>query len=174
MATNVKKSRLIYPLVLVFVTGALLIGSCKQTPPPGCGQDTVCVYVPVDNSPLGKRNHFIPVMDIDIYKSNFDTARQKLTKRYPALTISNCETFNKASVVEFFKNPKVVGLKIYYGVKPSADTTKSLRLMIVGVDSAGHDVYIKDPKKGARAAAQVSDPIDGGLEYGQCDPPCTP
>ena len=75
----------------------------------------------------------------------------------------------KASFVEFFQNPQVVGLKFYYGIKPGDDKTKSLRLMIVGVVSAGNNVYIKN-KRGALNAQSGSE--SGGLEYGQCSPPC--
>ena len=82
--------------------------------------------------------------------------------------IPNSETFNKASIVEFFKNPKVVGLKLYYGVKPDSAKKKSLRMMIVGVDSAGNNVYIKG-KRSALAAQAGND--DGGVEYGQCSLP---
>jgi hypothetical protein len=55
-----------------------------------------------------------------------------------------------------------------------------LRLIIVGVDSKGRDVYIPNPHPGqtktARAVTGAAEPQDGdngGLEYGQCDPPCT-
>jgi hypothetical protein len=83
--------------------------------------------------------------------------------------IPDYEIFNKASIIEFFKIKKVVGLKFYYGIKPGPDKKQSLRLMIVGVDSLGNNVYIKE--KGSGLAAQASGD-DGGLEYGQCSPPC--
>jgi hypothetical protein len=169
MATNSKKSFMTYPRLLIFLMGALLIGSCNDQPQPP-GKDLVCISVPNDTSALGRKNHFIPVMSIDIYKKDFDTTRVNLTRAFPDLMLPNSETFNKASIVEFFKNPKVVGLKFYYGVKPSSDKKKSLRMMIVGVDSAGNNVYIKG--KRSALAAQVDDE-DGGVEYGQCTPPCT-
>lgn len=156
-----------YPRLLIFLMGALLIGSCNDQPP---GKDLVCISVPNDTSALGRKNHFIPVMSIDIYKKDFDTTRVNLTRAFPDLMLPNSETFNKASIVEFFKNPKVVGLKFYYGVKPDSAKKKSLRMMIVGVDSAGNNVYIKG--KRSALAAQVDDE-DGGVEYGQCSPPCT-
>jgi hypothetical protein len=165
MATNMK-SLLIYPKVIIVFLGALLIGSCQNEPPV---KDQVCISVPADTSALGKKNHFIPVMSIDIYEKDFRATRDSLTKCYPDLFIPNSETFNKASIVEFFKLPQVVGLKFYYGIKPGAEKRKSLRLMIVGVDSAGNNVYIKG--KGSALAAQ-SGTDDGGLEYGQCTPPC--
>jgi hypothetical protein len=166
MATNFKKFIISYPQVLIFLVGALLIGSCQEQPV----KDQVCISVPDDKSELGQKNHFIPVMSIDIFKKDFDSTRENLSRAFPDLMIPDSETFNKASIVEFFKNPKVVGLKFYYGVKPGSETKKSLRLMIVGVDSAGNNVYIKS--KGSALATQATDD-DGGLEYGQCSPPCT-
>ena len=165
MATNMK-SLLIYPKVIIVFIGVLLTGSCNNEPP---AKDQVCISVPVDTSDLGKKNHFIPVMSIDIFEKDFRATRDSLTKTYPDLFIPNSETFNKASIVEFFKLPQVVGLKFYYGIKPGPEKKKALRLMIVGVDSAGNNVYIKG-KGNALAAQGGSD--DGGLEYGQCTPPC--
>ena len=165
MATNMK-FLLIYPKVITVFLGALLISSCQNEPPV---KDQVCISVPTDTSALGKKNHFIPVMSIDIYEKDFRATRDSLAKSFPDLFLPNSETFNKASIVEFFKNPKVVGLKFYYGIKPGPEKRKALRLMIVGVDSAGNNVYIKG-KGNALAAQGGSD--DGGLEYGQCNPPC--
>jgi hypothetical protein len=157
-----------YPFVLALISGALLIGSCGNQPTLP-GKDEVCIKLKKDTSELGRRNHFIPVMSIDVFKKDFDSTRVKLVKHFPELAIPTSETFNRASLVEFLKDSTVVGLKFYYGLKPSSDKTKSLRLIIVGVDSLGHDVYIK---KGSRFAAQSTDD-KGGLEYGQCEPPCT-
>lgn len=166
MATISKKSLLTHPQLIFVLLGALLIGSCNDQPPV---KDQVCISVPTDTSALGRKNHFIPVMSIDIFEKDFRATRDSLTKSYPDLFIPNNETFNKASIVEFFKLPQVVGLKFYYGIKPGPDKRKALRLMIVGVDSAGNNVYIKG-KGNALAAQGGSD--DGGLEYGQCTPPC--
>lgn len=167
MATNSKKSLLTYPQLILVFLGAMLIGSCTNET--GGGKDQVCISVPNDTSELGRKNHFIPVMSIDIFEKDFRATRDSLKRFYPELMIPNSETFNKASIVEFFKNPKVVGLKFYYGIKPGGEKNKALRLMIVGVDSAGNNVYIKG--KGSALAAQGSSD-DGGLEYGQCTPPC--
>lgn len=167
MATNSRKSLLTYPYALMFLMGATLIGSsCKNEEP---GKDLVCISVPEDTSALGRKNHFIPVMSIDIYEKDFRNTRDSLKRSFPELFIPDSETFNKASIVEFFQNPKVVGLKFYYGIKPGPEKRKALRLMIVGVDSAGNNVYIKN-KRGALAAQAGQD--NGGLEYGQCSPPC--
>lgn len=166
MATNMKKSLLTYPLLFLFFLGALLIGSCKEGPKPG----QICITIPKDTSELGRRNHFIPVMDIDIFRRDFRAIRDSIVTRDTNIVIPNSETFNIAAIDSFVQNPKVFGLRFYYGVKPGPSHKKVLRLIVVGVDSLGHDVYIR--RKGATLAAQVSGD-DGGLEYGQCSPPCT-
>ncbi|WP_207511641.1 hypothetical protein [Longitalea luteola] len=166
MATNLKNALFINPYVLLFFACAMFIGSCKNEEP---GKDLVCISVPEDTSALGRKNHFIPVMSIDIYEKDFRNTRDSLKRSFPDLFIPDSETFNKASIVEFFQNPKVVGLKFYYGIKPGPEKKKALRIMIVGVDSAGNNVYIRD-KKGALAAQAGGE--NGGLEYGQCNPPC--
>jgi hypothetical protein len=178
MATNTKKSNLTYPTVLFFLLGALLIGSCSSEPHPG--KDVVCIKVK-DTASID--SHFIPVMSIDIYKKDFDAERENLKIKCPRLLIPDSETFPKESILEFLKDTTVVALKFYYGIKPDiksgnkADSTslrkkKALRLMIVGVNAAGNNVYIK--KKGSGLAAQAGgDTEDGGVEYGQCTPPCT-
>jgi hypothetical protein len=167
MATNSKNSLLTYSQVLIFFLGALLIGSCSEPQP----KDQVCISVPNDTSALGRINHFIPVKDIDIYKKDFDAERDSLLSRNPEIFIPNSETFNKATIVEFFKDTTVVGLKFYYGIKPGTARKKALRLMIVGVDAAGHNVYIKE--KGSTLAAEAAGSEEGGAEYGQCHPPCS-
>ena len=172
MATNVRKSLLIYPLVLVFVTGTLLISSCKEQPP----KDQVCIYIPKD--PTASK-HFMPKDSIEIYRHFFDSVRAELYKKSSVMSISNSETFSKEAVANLLKDSSIVRVKIYYGIRPTTDTTKrSLRLILVGVDSAGNDVFIKNPNPGRgnkkELAAPAGDPIDdGGLEYGQCAPPCT-
>jgi hypothetical protein len=168
MATISKKSLLTYPLVTFFLLGAILISSCGGggTQP---GKDEVCIKNKKDTSELGRKNHFIPVMSIDIYKKDFEGARDTIVQRVPDIFIPNSETFNRASIIEFLKDSTVVGLKFYYGIKPGNDKKRSLRLMIVGVDSAGKNVYIHNKTNGL--GAQSGDDA-GGLEYGQCNPPC--
>ncbi|HEY1202863.1 MAG TPA: hypothetical protein VGE79_17890, partial [Niastella sp.] len=75
MATNMK-TLLIYPKVIIVFIGALLISSCNNQPPV---KDQVCISVPVDTSDLGKKNHFIPVMSIDIFEKDFRATRDSLT-----------------------------------------------------------------------------------------------
>lgn len=172
MATNVKKSLLIYPLVLVFVTGALLISSCKEQPKPP--KNEVCIYLTNDSA---GNKHFMPKDSIEIYRSKFDEVRRELDKKCSLISLSNSETFSKDAIAKLLEDSTITKVRIYYGIRPTTDSTKrSLRLILVGVDSAGHDVFIKNPFPGQGKkvlAAPAGDPIDGGLEYGQCDPPCT-
>jgi len=156
---------LTFPFALVFILGALLIGSCKEPRP---GKDLVCVSVPNDTSELGRKDHFIPVMSIDLFEKNFKGVRDSFARSYPDVFFPESETFNKKSLIDVLSLPTCVGLKFYYGIKPG-NKRKEFRCMIVGVDSAGHDLYIK---KGSQVAAQATDD-EGGLEYGQCSPPCS-
>jgi hypothetical protein len=167
MATNMK-SIMTYPFALLFFMGAMLISSCGGGTQPG--KDEVCIKNPKDTSDLGKRNHFIPVMSIDIYKKNFDQARDTINQRLPDIMIPNYEIFNRASIVDYLKDSTVVGFKFYYGIKPGSEKKRALRLMIVGVDKDGKNVYLKNKPGGAMGAQATND--DGGLEYGQCSPPC--
>lgn len=167
MATNMK-SYLTYPFVLFLAMGAMLISSCGGEPKPG--KDEVCIKNPVDTSDLGRRNHFIPVMSIDIYKKDFDATRDSIRQRLPDIMIPDYEIFNRASIVEYLKDSTVAGFKFYYGIKPGSEKRKAVRIMIVGVDKDGKNVYLKGKAGGAMGAQATND--DGGLEYGQCTPPC--
>ncbi len=166
MATNMK-SYLTYPFALMFFMGAMLISSCGGGTQPG--KDEVCIKNPNDTSELGRRKHFIPVMSIDIYKKDFDATRDTIKQKLPDIMIPDYEIFNRASIVEYLKDSTVAGFKFYYGIKPGAEKRKALRIMIVGVDKNGKNVYLKD--KNAALGAQA-DNGEGGLEYGQCTPPC--
>jgi len=148
--------------------GATLISSCGGGPQPG--KDEVCIKNPKDTSELGKKDHFIPVMSIDIYKKNFDQARDTIDQRLPDIMIPNYEVFNRASIVDYLKDSTVAGFKFYYGIKPGGEKKRALRIMIVGVDKNGKNVYLKGKRGSTMGAQATSD--DGGLEYGQCSPPC--
>ena len=164
MATNMKKSLMTYPFVLIFFLGALLIGSCKDSQP----KNQVCITVEKNTS--DSAGHFMPVMEIDNYKNDFKKERDSLGIKCPGIFIPNYETFSEKSITDILSDTAVVGLRFYYGVRPSKSKKKALRLMIVGVNAAGKDVYIKNP--GAGLAAQAGSD-EGGMEYGQCTPPCT-
>lgn len=164
MAANLKKSLLTNAQVLVYFLGALLIGSCKEQPQPG--KDQVCIDVPKDTSELGRIDHFIPLGTINQFKKDFINVRDSFARSFPGVYLPQAEVFNKATVVDILKLDSCVGLKIYYGIKPG--TQKQLRVILVGVDKNGKDLYLQ---KGSGLAAEVNGE-QGGAEFGQCPPPC--
>jgi hypothetical protein len=88
----------------------------------------------------------------------------------PALFIPFSEAFNKKSVVELMKDSNCIGLRIYYGATAVKKNGKTdLRLILVGVDKLGRDLYVR---QGSPIEAQAGGGREGGFEYGQCDPPC--
>jgi hypothetical protein len=133
-------------------------------------EDGVWIPVPKDTSALGRIDHFIPIEQIGAYKKLFDVERDTLSVLAPRIYLPQSEAFNKPALLEVLKDPRCVGIRIYYGAK-GLDGASSFRLMIVGVDEQGKDLYIK---KGSAVATQVDPGGDGGLEYGQCAPPCYP
>jgi hypothetical protein len=161
-----KNSLLTNPRLFILLVGALTIASCKENPAPA---DQVCISVPEDKSELGQKNHYISEAEMKKYRKAFDAQRDSIHSKVPDIFIPNSEAFNKKWLVKLLEDTAVKGLKFYYGVKPGNDTTKALRLMIVGVDAAGQDIYIKGKRSGLAAEAASE---EGGLEYGQCTPPC--
>lgn len=159
-------------LLSAFVlTASVSLISCTGTP-----GDKVCIPTSEDSSALGKKEHFIPVDSINDLRKNFAEYRDTLAKRVPDLYFALSESFNKDHILRILKDPRNVGIRIYYGVLK--DTTgkqqNEFRLVLVGVDEKGNDLFIKRPK-GPRSAAKEGDAGDeklGGLEYGQCNPPC--
>lgn len=146
----------------------LLISSC--TP-----QDKGGIHIPVpkDTSALGKIDHFIPVEQINSFRSGFSAQRDTLARQYPGLYFPLSETFNKQALLDLLQDSTNVGVRIYYGIKPGSNRNE-VRLMMVGVNSAGKDLfYEKGGTGGGKVAAQLpGSGKAGGLEYGQCDPPC--
>jgi hypothetical protein len=162
MATYSKKSLLTLPQLFVVTLIALVIGSCND--PKENGE---WIPVPKDTSALARVDHFIPIEDINQYKKDYATLRDSFARSAPTLFLPTSEAFNKPQVLEVLKDPKCVGLRVYYGLKSGKQN--EFRMIIVGVDSQGKDLYIQ---KGGQAAAQTTPIGSGGLEFGQCDPPC--
>jgi|SRR6218665_1414038 len=150
------------------VSVLLMISSC--TP-----QDKGGVYIPVpkDTSGLSKIDHFIPVEEINSFRSGFGAQRDSLARQNPGLYFPLSETFNKQALLDLLKDSTNVGVRIYYGIKPG-NNRNEVRLMLVGVNSEGKDLfYQKGGGDGGKVAAQLPPAGKlGGLEYGQCDPPC--
>jgi hypothetical protein len=155
-------------LIVSFFT--FLITSCKDEEHRGPG---VWIPTPPDTSALGKIDHFIPTKDLDAYRRAYASERDTLAKSNPTLYLPLSEAFNKKWLLELLKDTACVGIKIYYGTANVDDRKgKDFRLLIVGVNEQGKDLYIK--KSGSPLAAQAGGgpEEDGGLEYGQCTPPC--
>jgi uncharacterized protein YpmB len=142
---------------------SLLFSSCNQQPRDG----QVSIPVPKDTSALSKIDHFIPQATINEFKTVFSAQRDSLSLKAAGLFIPETEAFNKPAVLEILKDPLCVGVRIYYGIK-KGDKRNELRLILVGVDSQGKDLFIT---QGSALAAQAGGGGQGGLEYGQC-PPC--
>lgn len=168
MATISKKSRVLTPVLALLLTFcSFYLISCQQ----GNGEKGEWIPIPPDTSSLAKIDHFIPMDDMRKFMADFDIAKDSLSKLAPNLMIANIEAFNKPALLEVLKNPKCVGLRIYFGTR-NLDGKGSLRLIIVGVDEQGKDLYIR---QGSTLTTQGGDGgRDGGLEYGQCTPPCVP
>jgi hypothetical protein len=130
--------------------------------------DGVWIPMPKDTSALGKINHFIPKGDIEKFRAQYGPARDSMARHMPSLYMPMSEAFNKPMLIDLLKDSNCVGIRIYYGLKAGGKSGQ-LRLMLVGVDSQGHDLYYQ---KGSGAAAQADNMGFGGGEYGQCNPPC--
>lgn len=153
----------------LLMTGAvclsLFIVSCG-----GPKGDGVWIPNPIDTSELGIRDHFIPRDSIAAYRKRYDAIRDTLQIKMPTLFIPFSEAYNKRSLLELMKDSACVGIRVYYGATAiKADGKQDLRLILVGVDKLGKDIFVK---KFGSAESKVGDPEDGGFEYGQCAPPC--
>ena len=152
--------------VLIILTG--ILSSCDHK----TGGEGEFIPVPKDTSSLAKINHFIPVRDIEAFKAAFSGQRDSLSRVYPNLVIPYAETFNKQAILNILRDSGNVGLRIYYGVK-TGDNRNELRLILVGVNSEGKDLYYSNGGEQGKLSAKLPPPPeDGGAEYGQCTPPC--
>jgi hypothetical protein len=158
----IKKSTLLLVVLAVACASSLLVVSCHNGIPKGTGGSAVTIIIPEDSSELGQRKHFIPKTEIAKFRRAFE--EEGLNARNPDLFITASEGFNKKALVEILKDPKCTGIRIYYGVTAGTAKKKDLRMILVGIDAGGKDLYIKG---GSPAAVRVTD-VDGGLEYGQC------
>jgi hypothetical protein len=166
MATISKKSTLTTSLFFVFFF--VFAVSCKEQPGEGKGE---WIPTPPDSSALGKIDHFIPIERMDQFKKDYAADKDSIMKCLPGYFMPASEAFNKEWLLKVLKDPKCVGLRVYYGVRRTALKINEFRLMIVGVDEAGNDLYIE---RGSALANQVDGGGKGGLEWGQCNPPCIP
>jgi hypothetical protein len=143
------------------------------------GGNTAIIPIPKDTSALAKIDHFIPVDKIKAYEDTFRLEREILQKIQPGLFIPFSETFNKQSVIDVLQLKDCVGMRVLYGLTKKGDSS-SVRLILVGVNSKGENLYVtKQKQRGNNAATQAKDAVpgasgevDGGEEHGQCLPPC--
>jgi hypothetical protein len=159
----------------IMLAAMLFMVSCNND-----GGNTAIIPIPKDTSALGKIDHFIPVDQIKAYEDTFKLEREILQKIQPGLFIPFSETFNKQSVIDVLQLKDCVGMRVLYGLTKKGDSS-SVRLILVGVNSKGENLYVtKQKQRSNTAAGQVKDAIpqgaegevDGGEEHGQCRPPC--
>jgi hypothetical protein len=156
-----------------FLSGSLLLGAVilisSCTPKE---QGGVRIPVPKDTSALSKIDHFIPVEQINSFRGSFSAQRDTLARQYPGLYLPLSETFNKQALLDLLKDSTNVGVRIYYGIK-TGNNRNEVRLMLVGVNSEGKDLFYQKGGEAGKLAAQLPPKGGvGGVEYGQCDPPC--
>ena len=164
MATETKKPmRFLSMFFMATFTVVFLFTACKSPQENG-----VWIPVPKDTSVLGRIDHFIPVADIETYKKNFGPQRDRVMSGNPNLYIPMSEAFNKQALIDILKDSTCVGIRVYYGLK-TGDKQNSFRLILVGINEQGQDLYYK---KGSAVAADAGGGNLGGAEYGHCLPPC--
>ena len=98
------------------------------------------------------------------FRKSFYAVREVLSKNNPDLFITESEGFNKTQLLDILKDPACVGIRIYYGIA-KGDKKQELRMIIVGTNSQGKDLFII---KTANKAASRLTQDEVGLEYGQC------
>jgi len=164
MATESKKPMRFFSMFFMATfTVVFLFTACKSPQENG-----VWIPVPKDSSVLGRIDHFIPVADIETYKKNFGPQRDSVMSANPNLYIPMSEAFNKQALIDILKDSTCVGIRVYYGLK-TGDKQNSFRLIIVGVNEQGKDLYFQ---KGSAIGADAGGGNLGGAEYGHCLPPC--
>ena len=145
---------------IIFVlacTFTLLVTSCNEK------IEVVTIPIPNDSTPLSLINHHISGALIKDFRRAFNAEQDSLRRKNPDLFITESEAFNKKALLELLKDPKCIGLRIYYGVTKGEKSPKDLRMIIVGTDSKGNDLLI------GNSAVTTDITQEGyGLEYGQC------
>lgn len=159
-----KRSKLFLAIILAaapfFLAGSFACTDGKPT----TDSSTVCIPLPNDTSALSKINHYIPKDEIRTMRAAFDA--DSLNQKYPDLFITESEGFNKKALLDLLNNKECVGIRIYYGIAKEEKTgKKALKMIILGTDSQGKDIYV--PHNNNKLATQLTS-TPSGLEYGQC------
>lgn len=163
---KIKKAGFLATLLVGTAISSLLVISCNNN---GNNPKEARIPLPVDTSALGKIDHFISMDQMDEFKKDFMIQKDSLSYKQPDLFVPASEAFNKNALLEILKNPECVGIRIYYGVK-KGDKRNEFRLMLVGVNGESKDLYIS--KSAAGGVGKINGGNMGGLEFGQCNPPC--
>lgn len=78
----------------------------------------------------GDENHEISLEDASRLTANY---RETLT----SATEATAEAFGKSSIESLLAQTNCVGMRVYYGI----DASNNKRLVLVGVDAEGNDLY---------------------------------
>jgi hypothetical protein len=130
----------------------------------------VWIPTPPDTSAPGKRNHFISREDLEVMRRQFGGSRDTILENLKGYFIPTSEAFNKHWLLEILKDPRCTGIRVYYGLKEGTPNGTEFRLMLVGIDEQGNDLWIRP---GSELAGQAGNDGHGGVEWGQCEPPCS-
>lgn len=160
---TIKKSTAL--LLAATCIASFWIASCNNET---SSKDKVTIDIPKDNSGLDTIHHFIPQSLAHEYLTTFKLQQQDSLSQKAKALIPESEAFNKRALLSLLKAPDCVGLRIFHGIKKGANGARDeIRLVIVGVDSKGNDIYIDDS---SILSAKVSgSPV--AVENGQC-PTC--
>ena len=156
----------VFIVLSAFCVAALfLVSSCNNGAGGGGKGYDSGVFIPnlPDTSGLAKIEHYIPKSEIMKFRRTFNA--DSLTARNPDIFITKSEGFNKTALLELLKDPKCVGIRIYYGITEGSTRKKDLRLILVGTDSQGKDLYFN--RSSSKAGTRLTQD-EVGLEYGQC------
>jgi hypothetical protein len=173
------------PIIILLSLVLFVMVSCNNNAEPTGG---VVIQVPDDTSALAKIDHYIPGTAIKEYQAAFNRERDTLQKLRPGFAVPLSESFNKKAVIKLLQLPGCVGIKVLYGIKQGGNAN-GMRLILVGVDSQGNNLFLKGNEGISIAADEpaakksdsgtapklMSKPLgdtSGGIEQGQCDPPC--
>ncbi|MEO6315984.1 MAG: hypothetical protein ABIU63_06985 [Chitinophagaceae bacterium] len=154
-----------FTLLTAVCMSALLLASCNNNAPGGGKGNDSGVFIPnlPDTSALAKIEHFIPKSEIMQFRRSFNA--DSFRTKNPDIFITESEGFNKTALLDLLKDPKCVGIRIYYGVTQGSTKKKELRLILVGTDSQGKDLFIS--RSSSKAGTRLTQD-EVGLEYGQC------
>ncbi|MDE3249618.1 MAG: hypothetical protein KGO82_13205 [Bacteroidota bacterium] len=151
--------------LMLAAAGFLIVGNsaCVDSKS-NTDSSTVCIPLPNDTSALSKIDHYIPKDEIRTMRAAFDA--DSLNQKNPELFITESEGFNKKALLDLLNNKDCVGIRIYYGIAKEKTGKKALKMIIVGTNSQGKDLYTTHTTN--KLAAQAGGSGDYGLEYGQC------